>query len=82
LQRHGISRLPDVDGGKPAKRQFKRDPIAYMHIDIAEVRTAEDKLYMIVAIVRTSKFDIAEMNENMSTISSSKSRSTQREGRP
>ena len=24
LRRHGISRLPDVDGDKPAKRKFKR----------------------------------------------------------
>ena len=27
LQRHGISRLPDVDGDKPAKRKFKCYPI-------------------------------------------------------
>ena len=38
LQRHGISRLPEVKG-EPKKR-FKRYPIGYSHIDIAEVRTA------------------------------------------
>ena len=38
LQRHGISRLPDVEGDKPAKKKFKAYPIGYFHIDIAEVR--------------------------------------------
>ena len=27
LQRHGISRLPDVEGDKPQKKKFKRYPI-------------------------------------------------------
>jgi len=27
LQRHGISRLPEVEGDKPAKKKFKRYPI-------------------------------------------------------
>jgi hypothetical protein len=40
LQRHGISQLPEVEGDKP-KRAFKRYPIGYFHIDIAEVRTEE-----------------------------------------
>ena len=56
LQRHGISRLPDVEGDKPAKKKFKSYPIGYFHIDIAEVQTAEGKLYLYVAIDRTSKF--------------------------
>jgi IS30 family transposase len=55
LQRHGISRLPEMEGDKPEKRKFKRYPIGYFHIDIAEVRTEEGKLYLIVAIDRTSK---------------------------
>lgn len=63
LQRHGISRLPDVEGDKPAKRQFKAYPIGYFHIDIAELRTAEGKLYLFVAIDRTSKFAYAELYE-------------------
>ena len=41
LQRHGISRLPSVDGDKPDKRTFKTYPIGYFHIDIAEVQTAQ-----------------------------------------
>ena len=67
LQRHGISRLPDVEGDKPAKRKFKAYPIGYFHIDIAEVRTAEGKLYLFVAIDRTSKFAFAELHEKATT---------------
>lgn len=62
LQRHDISRLPDVEGDKPAKRKFKAYPIGYFHIDIAEVQTAEGKLYMFVAIDRTSKFAFVELH--------------------
>ena len=61
LQRHGISRLPDVEGDKTARRKFKCYPIGYFHIDIAEVQTVEGKLYMFVAIDRTSKFAFAQL---------------------
>ena len=63
LQRHGISRLPDIEGDKPAKRKFKRYPIGYFHIDIAEVHTTEGKLHLYVAIDRTSKFAIVQLVE-------------------
>ncbi len=53
LQRHGISRLPQVEGEVTAKRKFKTYPIGYFHIDLAEVRTEEGKLYRLVAIDRT-----------------------------
>jgi transposase-like protein len=49
LQRHGISRLPDMTGDRPAKKQVKPYPLGYFHIDIAEVRAEEGKLYMFVA---------------------------------
>src|SRR6201987_4886584 len=63
LQRHGISRLPEVEGDKPAKKTFKTYPIGYFHIDIAEVRTEEGKLHLFVAIDRTSKFAFAQLHE-------------------
>ena len=63
LQRHGISRLPDMDGDKSKRQRFKRYPIGYFHIDIAEVRTAEGKLHLFVAIDRTSKFAVAQLVE-------------------
>src|SRR6188768_2414335 len=62
LKRHGISRLPEIAGDKAAKKPFKRYPIGYFHIDIAEVRTGEGKLYLFVAIDRTSKFAFAQLH--------------------
>ena len=63
LQRHSISRLPEVTGDKPAKKKFKAYPIGYFHIDIAEVHTEEGRLYLFVAIDRTSKFAFAQLHE-------------------
>src|SRR3954469_4529849 len=47
FQRHGVSRLPDADGDKPQRSRFKRYPIGFFHIDIAEVRTEQGKLYLL-----------------------------------
>ncbi len=63
LERHGISRLPDVEGYKPRRKKFDTYPIGFFHIDLAEVRTAEGKLYLFVAIDRTSKFAVVELVE-------------------
>jgi hypothetical protein len=63
FQHHGISRLPAIAGEKPAKQPFKAYPIGYFHIDIAEVRTAEGKLHLFVAVDRTSKFAFAQLHE-------------------
>src|SRR5665213_2350359 len=63
LRRHGVGRLPDIEGDKPDKKKFKSYPIGYFHIDIAEVQTAEGKLYLFVAIDRTSKFARAELHQ-------------------
>jgi len=64
LQRHGISRLPEV-AEKPKKSRFKPYPLGYFHLDIAEVQTEEGKLYLFVAIDRTSKVAFAELHERM-----------------
>ena len=50
-----------MDGDKPKRQKFKRYPMGYFHIDIAELRTNEDKLYLFVAIDRTSKFAVAQL---------------------
>ena len=63
FQRHGISRLPEIEGDKPAKQKFRPYPLGYFHRDIAEVRTEEGKLYLFVAIDRTSKFAFAQLHE-------------------
>jgi transposase InsO family protein len=59
--------LPKVGNEVVAKRKFKVYPIGYFHIDIAEVRTAEGKLYLFVAIDRTSKFAFVEVHEKAAT---------------
>ena len=61
LQRRGISRLPDIEGDKLKRQRFKRYPIVFFHIDIAEVQTAEGKLYLFVGIDRTSKFAVTQL---------------------
>jgi len=67
LQRHGISRLPETEGEQARRRKFKAYPIGYFHIDIAEVRTEEGRLYLLVAIDRTSKFAFVELHEKVTT---------------
>jgi transposase InsO family protein len=66
LQRHGISRLPDMAGEKPGKKTCKAYPIGYCHSDIAEVRTEAgklSKLSLLVAIDRSCQFADAERHE-------------------
>jgi transposase InsO family protein len=63
LERHDVSRLPEVEGDKPKRRKFESYPIGYFHVDLAEVRTAEGKLYLFVAIDRTSKFAFVQLVE-------------------
>ena len=61
LQRYGINRLPQV-GDKPTKKKFAQYPIGYFHVDIAEVCTEQGRLYLFVAIDRTSKFAYAGLH--------------------
>jgi transposase InsO family protein len=63
LQRHGIGRLPETDGDRPQRSRFRRYPLGFFHLDIAEVRTEQGKLYLLVAIDRTSKFAFVELHE-------------------
>ncbi|MBA3587966.1 MAG: IS481 family transposase [Chloroflexi bacterium] len=63
FQRHAISRLPDVAGDKPARQAFKRYPIGFFHLDIAEVRSEEGKLHLFVAVDRTSKYAFAQLHD-------------------
>ena len=63
LQRHGCSKLSSTLK-QPPKKAFKKYPIGYFHIDIAEVRTAEGKQYLFVAIDRTSKLCYAKLSES------------------
>lgn len=67
FQRHGISRLPEVEGDKGARKVFRRYPLGYFHIDIAEVRTEEGKLHLFVAVDRTSKYAFARLKAKATT---------------
>src|SRR4051812_13670493 len=71
LQRHGIGRLAQIESDKPAKKKFKSYPIGFFHIDIAEVQTAEGKLYLFVAIDRTSKFAFVQLAEKANRVTAS-----------
>ena len=71
LERHGIGRLPDLEGDRPAKKKFKAYPIGFFHLDIAEVQTAQGKLHLFVAIDRTSKFAFVKLVEQATRVTAS-----------
>src|SRR5215217_1618809 len=56
LQRHGISRLPRDDEKASKRKPFAETRIGYVHIDVCELRLAQGKLFMFLAIDRVSKF--------------------------
>ena len=63
LQRHDISRLPEIEGNTPARRKFKAYPPGTFHIDIAEVHTAQGRLCLLVVIDRTTRFAFVARHE-------------------
>jgi len=63
FQRHGVSQLPVAESlGKATKKQFKDYAIGYFHVAFTELRLADGKLYLFVAIDRTSKLAFAELH--------------------
>src|SRR5215203_3989187 len=56
LVRHGISRLPRNVETTSKRKRFAETKIGYVHIDHCELRLAEGKLHMFLAIDRVSKF--------------------------
>jgi transposase-like protein len=56
LVRHGISRLPKTEEKTSKRKRFAETKIGYVHIDPCELRLAEGKLHMFLAIDRVSKF--------------------------
>jgi transposase-like protein len=62
LQRHGISQLPKTDEAKAKRGRFAQTTIGYVHIDACELRSAEGKLHMFLAIDRVSKFTYVELH--------------------
>ena len=64
LERHGISRLPESSDKRPRRGKFADAKIGYVHIDISELRLAEGKLNMFLAIDRVSKFTYVEFRDD------------------
>lgn len=62
LQRHGISPLP-VEETQAQRKRFKTYEIGYVHIDSCELRHADGKLVMFLAIDRVSKFTYVEFHD-------------------
>ena len=63
FQRHGISQLPrTAPPTQGPKKPFKDYPIGYFHVDFTELRLVDGKLYLFVAIDRTSKLAFAELH--------------------
>jgi transposase InsO family protein len=56
LARHGISRLPQGEEETSKRKRFAETRIGYVHIDVCELRLAQGKLFMFLAIDRVSKF--------------------------
>ena len=63
LQRHGVSRLP-IEETKEQRKRFKTYEIGYVHIDSCELRHADGKLVMFLAIDRVSKFTYVEFHDS------------------
>jgi hypothetical protein len=55
LKRNNLSQL-HKEINKPERKPFKKYEIGYFHIDICEIRTGEGKIYVFVAVDRTSKY--------------------------
>jgi hypothetical protein len=73
LERHGTSRLPEVEGDKPKKKRFARYPIGDFHIDVAQVSTEEGKLPLFEAIDRTSQFAFVRLVESAGKLGAAQS---------
>ncbi|RZJ93241.1 MAG: transposase, partial [Hymenobacter sp.] len=63
FKRQVISQLPvTVAPDQLAKKKFKAYPMGYFHVDFTELRLADGKLYLFVAIDRTCKLAFAELH--------------------
>ena len=64
LQRHGISRRPKAET-EPKRGRFAQVEIGYLHVDAAEMRTAEGKVHVFLAVDRVSKLLHAEILDSV-----------------
>ncbi len=64
LERHGISRLPENPDQASKRGKFADTTIGYVHIDIRELRLAQGRFTMFLAIDRVSKFTYVEFRDD------------------
>ena len=64
LERHNISRPPESPDQASKRGKFTDAAIGYVHIDISELRLAQGKLNMFLAIDRVSKFTYVEFRDD------------------
>jgi hypothetical protein len=64
LERHGISRLPDNPDKASRRGKLAETAIGTLHIGNSELRLAEGKLTMVLAIDRVSKLTYAEFRDD------------------
>ncbi len=60
----GSPGCPQIEGEASAKRKFKAYPFGFS-CRHREVRTAQGKLYLLIAIDRTSKFAFVQLHEKV-----------------
>jgi transposase-like protein len=61
LQDNGLSRLPVVESQRTERKPFKAYPEGYFHLDTTEIRLADDRWVLFVAIDRTTKWVYIEV---------------------
>jgi transposase-like protein len=64
LKRNNLNILPKEESGKIIKKPFKEYQLGYFHIDITSILIKGQKLYLFVAIDRTSKYAYFELHEH------------------
>ncbi len=70
-RRHSTTRLREIEGDKEPKKRFKSYLIGFLHIDIAELSTAQGTLYLFVAIDQASRFVFVQLVESTNRVMSS-----------
>ncbi len=63
LRRHGISRLPGSEEKASRRKRFAETRIGYVHGDACQLRSAEGKVHMFLAIDRVSRFAYVELHD-------------------
>lgn len=64
FKRHGVNKLPEKKKKKKPIKKFNSYDPGYVHIDISQGYTKEGKIYLFVAIDRTTKYCFVRLYED------------------